>query len=145
MAEKKDRAAADVPADAPIGDAELEAMGLDDIDETDLTESEQVAKAAAGARPTRKKPVTAEAGKGHATAKRTSGAETDRKRTTPVQFVREAIGELKKVVWPTWVQLQQYFIVVLVFVLIMIGIVALLDLGFGALILQLFGQSPSQN
>jgi preprotein translocase subunit SecE len=143
VAEKKDRAAADVPADAPIGDAELEVMGLDDLDEGDLTESEQVAKAAAGARPTRKKPAEAAAGKGHATAKRTSGAEAERKVTTPVQFVREAISELKKVVWPTWLQLQQYFIVVLVFVLIMIGIVALLDLGFGALILQLFGQSKS--
>jgi preprotein translocase subunit SecE len=140
VAEKKDKAAADVPADAPIGDAELEAMGLDDIDESDLTESEQVAKAAASARPVRKQAVEV-TGKGHATAKRTNGAASERKRTTPVQFVREAIGELKKVVWPTWVQLQQYFLVVLVFVLIMIGIVALLDVGFGALILKLFGQS----
>jgi preprotein translocase subunit SecE len=139
VAEDQDRAAADVPADGTIGDAELEAMGLDDIDEASLTESEKVAKAAAGARPTRK---TADpVGKGHATSKRTSGSDPVDRRTNPVQFTREAIVELKKVVWPTWVQLQQYFLVVLVFVLIMIGVVSLLDLGFGAAILKLFGDS----
>ena len=36
--------------------------------------------------------------------------------------MRESIAELKKVVWPTLNQLQQYFVVVLVFVLIMIAI-----------------------
>jgi len=139
VAEDQDRAAAEVPADGTIGDAELEAMGLEDIDETSLTESEKVAKAAAGARPTRKKVDESGSGKGHATPKRTSGGVSEQKRTNPVQFTREAITELKKVVWPTWTQLQQYFLVVLVFVLIMIAIVGLLDLGFGAAILKLFG------
>jgi len=139
VAQKKDRAAADVPADGTIGDAELEEMGLDDVDEASLTESEKVAKAAASARPTRKNADGESSGKGHATRKRTGSGESEGKRTTPIQFTREAIGELKKVVWPTWDQLQQYFLVVLVFVLIMIGIVALLDLGFGAAILKLFG------
>ena len=60
------------------------------------------------------------------------------KRTTPAQFVREAVGELRKVVYPTGSQLANYFVVVLVFVLIIIGIVSLLDLGFGALIFRLF-------
>ena len=60
-------------------------------------------------------------------------------RHNPVQFVRESAAELKKVVWPTGSQLQQYFVVVLVFVLIMIGIVAVLDLGFGWLMLKALG------
>ncbi len=139
MAEKKDRAAADVPADAPIGDADLEAMGLTDGDEPSLSESEKVAKAAAGARPIRKSAPAVATGKGHATPKRPGAGEVEHKRTTPIQFVREAIAELKKVVWPTWVQLQQYFLVVLVFVLIMIAYVLVLDLAFGAGILKLFG------
>ncbi|MCG2804416.1 preprotein translocase subunit SecE [Propionicimonas sp.] len=139
MVQKKDRAAADVPDDAHLGDAELEEMGLEDLDEASLTESEKVAKAAASARPTRKNADDAGTGKGHATPKRSGDGEPEHKRTTPVQFTRESIGELKKVVWPTWDQLQQYFLVVLVFVLIMIGIVSLLDLGFGAAILKLFG------
>jgi preprotein translocase subunit SecE len=139
VAEDQDKAAADVPADGTLGDAELVAMGLDDIDEASLTESEKVAKAAAGARPTRKNTDNTGSGKGHSTPKRTGAAQAEHPRTNPVQFTREAIVELKKVVWPTWVQLQQYFLVVLVFVLIMIGIVSLLDLGFGAAILKLFG------
>ena len=65
-------------------------------------------------------------------------AEEDR-RSTPAEFVRESVAELKKVVWPTLSQLQQYFIVVLVFVLIMILIVSVLDLLFGTAILKIFG------
>ncbi|MEE9965751.1 MAG: preprotein translocase subunit SecE [Propionicimonas sp.] len=99
--------------------------------------------AAAQARPTRKAAKAAESsasGKGRATKKRSQASEPEKKkRTTPLQFVREAIAELKKVVWPTWPQLQQYFVVVLVFVLIMITIVFFLDLGLGALILKIFG------
>ena len=55
------------------------------------------------------------------------------------KFFRDTKSELKKVVWPTGSQLQQYFVVVLVFVLIMIAIVSVLDLGFGTLMLKLLG------
>ncbi len=136
MAQKKDRAEADVPADAPIDDADF-AEEVPAINDVELTESEKVAQAAAGARPARKQ--AGESGKGHATPRRKGAGDAEHKRTTPAQFVREVVSELKKVVWPTGEQLQQYFVVVLVFVLIMIGIVSLLDLGFGAAILKLFG------
>ncbi len=63
---------------------------------------------------------------------------TKPKRTTPAQFVREAVGELRKVVYPTGSQLANYFVVVLVFVLFIIGIVSLLDLGFGWVIFRVF-------
>ena len=49
------------------------------------------------------------------------------------------IAELRKVVWPTRSQLLTYTTVVLVFVLILMGIVALLDLGFSQLTLKVFG------
>ncbi len=125
MAEKKDQATAGVSADPEIGDIEV------------TSEAEQVAAAAAGARPTRKQAAEpAAGGKGRATPKRTTPGEHEHRRATPVQFVREVVGELKKVVWPTWDQLRQYFVVVLVFVLIMIAIVFFLDLGFGAAILK---------
>lgn len=139
MAEEKDSAAADVPADVTIGDAELEEMGLDDVDETELTETEKVAEAAAKARPSRKSAADSDSEKKHTGRKRTNASDPEHKRANPVQFTREAIAELKKVVWPTWPQLQQYFVVVLVFVLIMIAIVFLLDLGLGAAVLKLFG------
>jgi preprotein translocase subunit SecE len=137
VAEEEDKAAADLPADAGAEELDLEAMGLEDVE---LTEEEQVAIAAAGARPARKTAVVEAAAKGRATPKRRRNTTTEEhRRTTPVDFVRESVAELKKVVWPTPSQLQQYFVVVLVFVLIMIGIVSALDLGFGTLLLKIFG------
>jgi preprotein translocase subunit SecE len=137
VADDQEKAPADLPADPTAEELDLEAMGLEDVE---LTEEEQVAIAAAGARPARKAAVVEAGGKGRATPKRRRSTTTEEhRRTTPVEFVREAVAELKKVVWPTLNQLQQYFIVVLVFVLIMIGIVALLDLGFGTALLRIFG------
>jgi preprotein translocase subunit SecE len=127
---------ADVPRD-PADDLDLAARGLDDVE---LTEEEQVALAAASARPVRRAAAEQAAGKGHATPRqRRAGTDDEQRRTTPAQFVRESVAELKKVVWPTGNQLQQYFVVVLVFVLIMIGIVAVLDLAFGWLMLKALG------
>jgi len=59
-------------------------------------------------------------------------------RTGPVKFVRESVGELRKVVYPTGQQLINYFVVVLVFVLFIIAYVSLLDLGLGAAIFRIF-------
>jgi preprotein translocase subunit SecE len=59
-------------------------------------------------------------------------------RTTPVKFVRQSIGELRKVVYPTGQQLINYFVVVLVFVLFVIAYVSLLDLGLGWVIFKIF-------
>ncbi|WP_285725789.1 preprotein translocase subunit SecE [Psychromicrobium xiongbiense] len=56
-------------------------------------------------------------------------------------FVRQVIGELRKVVTPTRQELINYTIVVLVFVLIMIGITVLLDLIFGWGVGWVFGGS----
>jgi preprotein translocase subunit SecE len=61
-----------------------------------------------------------------------------RERTTPIKFVRQSIGELRKVVYPTGPQLINYFVVVLVFVLFVIAYVSLLDLGFGWVIFKIF-------
>jgi preprotein translocase subunit SecE len=64
--------------------------------------------------------------------------EPAKRRTGPVTFVRESVGELRKVVYPTGPQLLKYFIVVLIFVLFVIAYVSLLDLGFGAAMFQIF-------
>jgi preprotein translocase subunit SecE len=60
------------------------------------------------------------------------------KRTSPATFYRQVVAELRKVVWPTQEQLITYFIVVLVFVVVVMGIVSLLDLGFGKLMFAVF-------
>jgi preprotein translocase subunit SecE len=74
--------------------------------------------------------------KGTPTPKR--DAETAEHRTTPVTFVKQSVGELRKVVYPTGQQLGNYFVVVLVFVLFIIAFVSLLDLGLGKLVFALF-------
>lgn len=70
---------------------------------------------------------------------RSSRREETTTRTGPVKFVNESVGELRKVVWPTANQVQQYFVVVLVFVLFIIAFVSLLDLGLGWALLKVFG------
>lgn len=49
------------------------------------------------------------------------------------RFIRQVIDEMKKVVYPTGEELKRYFIVVIVFVGIIMALVGLVDLGFGAL------------
>lgn len=76
-------------------------------------------------------------GKNRATRKR-DGSPPATRRTGPVTFVRESVGELRKVVYPTGQQLLNYFVVVLIFVLFIIAYVSLLDLGFGWAMFQIF-------
>ena len=57
-------------------------------------------------------------------------------------FIRQVIGELRKVVTPTRKELLSYTGVVLVFVVIMMLLVSGLDFGFSALVNFLFG-NPS--
>ncbi len=137
MADEQDKAAADSSVD-PTAALDLE---LGEPVEAELGEEEQIAAAAASVRPARKTTAEPATGKGHSTPKRKrAGAGGEEvKRTTPAQFVRESIAELKKVIWLTPSQWQQYFVVVLVFVLIMIGIVSALDLAFGSLLFSIFG------
>ena len=66
------------------------------------------------------------------------------KRTSPTVFYRQVVAELRKVVWPTQEQLITYFVVVMVFVLIMMSIVSLLDLGLGKLAFDVFNGRSSQ-
>ena len=59
-------------------------------------------------------------------------------RTTPVQFVREVRGELRKVAWPTRAEVVNYSIIVLVAVVLLTAYAAALDYGFGDILLKLF-------
>ena len=66
------------------------------------------------------------------------------KRTSLPTFYRQVVAELRKVVWPTQEQLVTYFFVVMVFVIVMIGIVSALDLGFGKLVFAIFTGRSSE-
>ena len=72
------------------------------------------------------------------------GSSTEPERTGPITFVRQALAELRKVVWPNQEQLITYFIVVMVFVVALMTMVAMLDLGFGKLVFQIFATNTKQ-
>jgi preprotein translocase subunit SecE len=61
-----------------------------------------------------------------------------RKRTTPVQFVREVRDEMRQVAWPSRAELINYTSVVFTTLIIMIALIFALNLGFGKLITLLF-------
>jgi preprotein translocase subunit SecE len=67
-----------------------------------------------------------------------STSSTRESRTSPATFYRQVVAELRKVVWPTRPQLITYFWVVLVFVVVVMTLVALLDLGFGKAVFAVF-------
>ena len=60
-------------------------------------------------------------------------------RTGPILFYRQVVAELRKVVWPTRTELFTYTSVVIVFVLCIIGIVALIDFGLTRAVQAVFG------
>ena len=62
-----------------------------------------------------------------------------KKRTSPALFVRQIIAELRKVVWPTRSELLTYTSVVIVFVVCIIGVVALFDYGITHAVSAVFG------
>jgi preprotein translocase subunit SecE len=123
----------DVVVDPELTPEELEA-------DPSVAEAEAIAEQVASSRPVRKGTATAPAKKDTATRKqREALAGEEEKRTGPIQFVAQSIEELKKVNWPTLNQWQQYFWVVLVFVLVMIAYIGVLDFGIGAGLLAIFG------
>ena len=110
----------------------------DDQVDAHVDELEPVTAGAVGrdVTPSRERRPAAQA-KGTPTPARDRRPEKAR-RTSPAGFVKESVGELRKVVYPTGQQLLNYFVVVLVFVLFVIAYVSLLDLGMGWAIFRVF-------
>ncbi len=117
-------------------DPDGDAHGPTDNGDAKVLEPAGVAATTTGSRAGASGRTPARTPKTAATAKRDQPVK--RERTTPLKFVRQSIGELRKVVYPTGQQLINYFIVVLVFVLFVIAYVSLLDLGLGAAIFRIF-------
>ena len=66
------------------------------------------------------------------------------KRTSLPTLYRQVVAELRKVVYPTQEQLVTYFLVVMVFVIVMMSLVSVLDLGFGKLVFAIFAGNDKQ-
>jgi preprotein translocase subunit SecE len=80
----------------------------------------------------------APAGTATRTTRQQKGGAPVRKRTTPVQFVREVRDEMRQVAWPSRSELINYTSVVLTTLIIMISLIFVLNLAFGKLITELF-------
>ena len=84
-------------------------------------------------------PALEDAGKGK---KKTKKAATGPRRN-PISYVinylREVIGELRKVIWPNRKQMVTYTMVVLVFLAFMVTLIGLVDLGVAKVVMMVFG------
>ncbi len=76
-----------------------------------------------GSPATRKAPAGCEVGRDRQPRSRPQG----RKRTTPVQFVREVRDEMRQVAWPSRSELINYTSVVLTTLVIMISLIFVLE------------------
>ena len=56
-----------------------------------------------------------------------------------INYLREVIGELRKVIWPNRKQMVTYTAVVLVFLAFMVTLIGLVDIGVARLVMLVFG------
>ena len=81
-----------------------------------------------------------DAGKGKKKKTKKAGKEP---RGNPIAYVinylREVIGELRKVIWPNRKQMITYTMVVLFFLAFMVTLIGLVDLGVARLVMLVFG------
>ncbi len=80
----------------------------------------------------------APAGTAAKTQRQQKGGAPARRRSTPVQFVREVRDEMRQVAWPSRAELINYTSVVLTTLVIMISLIFVLNLAFGKFVTLLF-------
>jgi preprotein translocase subunit SecE len=54
-------------------------------------------------------------------------------------YLKQVVGELRKVIWPNRKQMSSYTSVVLAFLVFMVTLIGLVDLGLAKLVLMVFG------
>jgi preprotein translocase subunit SecE len=134
--------AADDELDSDVADDELDDDALDPDDELDgdatneATTGRRAGGTATKARPKSPAPAGRKSTKGKADRRPGIFARF-------VNFFREVVAELRKVIWPTRKELLTYTAVVVVFVTIMLTVVGLLDYGFAKAVLWVFGSKTA--
>jgi preprotein translocase subunit SecE len=63
---------------------------------------------------------------------------TAKERTSPAEFFRQVRAELRKVAWPDRSEVVNYSILVFVVLVILVGLIFVLDWGFGKFVFFLF-------
>lgn len=66
------------------------------------------------------------------------GSPAAKKRTSPAQFGKEVVAELRKVAWPTRQEVVAYSVVVIVSVIVIAAIIFAMDFVFTKAVLALF-------
>lgn len=128
----------DGSTDEPIEDAYDDA----DLEEDDRAEADAEDEDAAPTRRARAGAATRERTVSRDRTKRDADARIGIFGRVARRF-RETVAELQKVIWPTRKELLTYTTVVVIFVALVMGFVAGLDLGFARLMFLIFG-SPAE-
>ena len=141
---RDDELNADALDDELLDDVDADADDSEDVDDEDLDDDDDDDAAAAG-----------NGGRRTATKARPKPSAPDKKSTKSkelsrpgifarlINFIREVVAELRKVIWPTRKELITYTAVVVVFVAIMLTVVGLLDVGFARAVLWVFGNKTT--
>ena len=91
-------------------------------------------------RPARKEaPALEDAGKGKKKTKKAAKGPRRNPIAYLINYLREVIGELRKVIWPNRKQMVTYTMVVLVFLAFMVTLIGLVDLGVAKVVMMVFG------
>lgn len=124
-----DDGSVDEPVEDAYDDADLDDVAADDVVEEEGATSGRGSRAGAA---TRERTVSRDRTRRDAEARLGLFGRL-------VRRIRETVAELQKVIWPTRKELLTYTTVVVIFVTIVMGYVAGLDLGFARLMFLIFG------
>jgi preprotein translocase subunit SecE len=84
-------------------------------------------------------PALEDGGKGKKKAKKAAKGPRRNPIAYVINYLREVIGELRKVIWPNRKQMVTYTMVVLVFLAFMVTLIGLVDLGVAKVVMMVFG------
>ena len=84
-------------------------------------------------------PALEDAGKGKKKTKKAANGPRRNPIAYVINYLREVIGELRKVIWPNRKQMVTYTMVVLVFLAFMVTLIGLVDLGVAKVVMMVFG------
>ena len=84
-------------------------------------------------------PALEDAGKGKKKTKKAAKGPRRNPIAYLINYLREVIGELRKVIWPNRKQMVTYTMVVLVFLAFMVTLIGLVDLGVAKVVMTVFG------
>ncbi|WP_123029353.1 preprotein translocase subunit SecE [Mycolicibacterium stellerae] len=84
-------------------------------------------------------PALEDAGKGKKKTKKAARGPRANPIAYVINYLREVIGELRKVIWPNRKQMVTYTMVVLVFLAFMVTLIGFVDLGVAKVVMMVFG------